>query len=348
MVSNGARPAPVPKVSLRSAEFRKSRESAWRTLEGLIARIEKKGITRLSDEELQQLPLLYRTAASSLSVARSIALDRNLVLYLEGLVLRAFLIVYGPRVGTLETLLGFLRRGFPAAVRAAGWHILLATLAIAAGLVIGFILVAPNETWFSALVPETMAGGRGPASTAGQLRDTEIFAPWPGFVESFVVFANFLFRHNATIGIMTFGLGILGGVPTLLLLAYQGVILGAFFALHHNRGLLYDFVGWVSIHGVTEIGALILCGAGGLVVAEKLLFPGRYSRLDSLAQSGRAAAGLAGGAVLMLFVAGLIEGGFRQLIADTPARLAIGLATGALWVAYFLSNHRRVSHGPEA
>ncbi|AOO84475.1 hypothetical protein BHK69_14460 [Bosea vaviloviae] len=340
-------PALVPKVSLRSADFRRSREPAWRTLEGLIARAEKKGITRLSDDELQQLPQLYRMAASSLSVARSIALDRNLVLYLEGLVLRAFLIVYGPRVGTLETLLGFLRRGFPAAVRAAGWHILLATLAIIAGLVIGFMLVAPNESWFSALVPEAMAGGRGPGNTAKQLRDTEIFAPWPGFVESFVVFANFLFRHNTTIGLMTFGLGILGGVPTLLLLAYQGVIIGAFLALHHNRGLLYDFVGWISIHGVTEIGALILCGAGGLVIAEKILFPGRHSRLDSLAQSGRAAAGLAGGAVLMLFVAGLIEGGFRQLIADTPARLAIGAATGVLWTAYFLSNRRYVSHGPE-
>lgn len=281
-------------------------------------------------------------------MARSIALDRNLILYLEGLVLRAFFVVYGPRAGILESFIQFLKHGFPASIRKAGWPILLVTLALVAGTVIGFMLVAPNEAWFSSLVPESLAGGRGPASTAQHLRDEEIFAPWPGFVESFVVFANFLFRHNATIGIMTFGLGILGGVPTLLLIGYQGVVLGAFFALHYNRGLLYDFIGWVSIHGVTEIGALILCGAGGLVIAEKILFPGRYSRLDNLALAGKAAAGLAGGAVLMLFAAGLIEGGLRQLIASTPWRLAIGAATGLLWAAYFLSNHGRENDGAAA
>jgi uncharacterized membrane protein SpoIIM required for sporulation len=330
---------------LRSAEFRKSRETAWRTLEDLISRVESKGITRLSADELQQLPLLYRATASSLSVARSIALDRNLVLYLENLVLRAFFVVYGPRVGILEALSGFLRNGFPAAVRGAVWHIVLASIAIVAGVVVGIVLVESSEEWFSVLVPQAMAAGRGPASTAAQLRDGEIFGPWPGFVESFVVFANALFRHNATIGIMIFGLGIAGGVPTLLLLGYQGLILGAFLALHYNRGLLLDFIGWISIHGVTELGGLILCGAGGLLIAEKVLFPGRYPRLDNLARNGTAAAALAGGAVLMVFVAGFIEGGLRQLISNTPARLAIGLVTGAFWIAYFLSNRKSTGDG---
>jgi uncharacterized membrane protein SpoIIM required for sporulation len=330
---------------LRSAEFRKSRESAWRTLEDLISRAESRGITNLSADELQRLPLLYRAAASSLSVARSIALDRNLVLYLENLVLRAFFVVYGPRIGIQEALGSFLRRGFPLAVRRALWHIALASIAIIAGVVAGFALVLSSEDWFSALVSSAMAGGRGPASTAAQLRDEEIFGPWPGFVPSFVVFANALFRHNATIGIMIFGLGIAGGVPTLLLLGYQGMVIGAFLALHYNRGLLVDFIGWISIHGVTEIGALILTGAGGLVIAEKVLFPGRYGRLDNLARNGTAAAALAGGAVLMLFVAGIIEGGLRQLVSDTWARLAIGLATSVFWVGYFMSNRNRSGDG---
>ncbi len=329
---------PGPRLVLRSAEFRKSRERAWRMLEDLISQAESNGITRLSADELRQLPVLYRATASSLSVARSIALDRNLILYLENLLLRAFFVVYGPRVGIQEALAGFLRRGFPAAVRGAVWHIMLATAAIVAGVVVGVTLVETSEDWFSVLVPGGMAGGRGPASSTVQLRDEEIFGPWPGFLQSFVVFANALFRHNATIGIMIFGLGIAGGVPTLLLLAYQGLVIGAFLALHYNRGLLYDFIGWISIHGVTEIGSLILCGAGGLEIAEKVLFPGRYSRLDNLARNTSAAAALAGGAVLMVFIAGIIEGGLRQLISDTVARLAFGLTTGVLWTAYFLSN----------
>jgi uncharacterized membrane protein SpoIIM required for sporulation len=328
--------APRPRIVLRSAEFRKGREAAWRQLEALVDRIERRGLSGVSAEELQALPLLYRTASSSLSVARSIALDRNLIRFLENLTLRAYFVVYAKRVGLLQSLSGFLAHGFPAAVRACRWHIAIAFVAVLAGTIAGFGLIMANEDWFSALAPESLTGGRGPASTAADLRDNEIFAPWPGFTKSFIVFANFLFRHNASIAILTFGFGVVAGVPTLLLLVYQGLIFGAFIALHYNRGLAVDFMGWVSIHGVTEFGALILCGAGGLLVAQKVLFPDRHSRLESLASQGKVAGTLAGGAVLMLFVAGLIEGGLRQLINDTAWRFVFAGLTGAAWLGYFL------------
>ncbi len=63
-----------------------------------MRRVERRGVRSLSLDELQRLPILYRAALSSLSVARTIALDRNLLLYLENLALRAYLAVYGPRV----------------------------------------------------------------------------------------------------------------------------------------------------------------------------------------------------------------------------------------------------------
>jgi len=50
----------------------------------------------------------------------------------------------------------------------------------------------------------------------------------------------------------------------------------------------------------------------------------------------------------MLFVAGIIEGGFRQLIANTPARLIFGFATGALWLLYFCSNRGGAGDEPAA
>jgi uncharacterized membrane protein SpoIIM required for sporulation len=126
-----------------------------------------------------------------------------------------------------------------------------------------------------------------------------------------------------------------------MLNVYQGLVLGAFIALHYNRDLTVDFLGWISIHGTTELGALILLAAGGLLIADKMLFPGRYARLDSLALHGRQAAQIAVGAILMLFVAAILEGGFRQLVASTPWRFAIGFAVGALWIAYFSLCGRR-------
>jgi uncharacterized membrane protein SpoIIM required for sporulation len=330
----------APSLVLRSSEFRKGREADWRKMEQLVTLIDTKGLSALSTDDVQRLPLLYRSVISSLSVARSIALDRNMILYLENLALRSYFVVYGPRYGLWESLVGFLRYGFPRAVRGALKHIVIAALAIISGGVAGYMLVHTSESWLGALIPESLSGGRGANSTAQELRNTEIFAPWPGFLESFVYFANFLFRHNTSVGLLTFGLGILGGVPTLLLLFYQGLTFGAFIALHANRGLLIDFLGWVTIHGVTEFGAIILCGAGGLLIAEKILFPGVYGRLNNLARHGSAASAIMGGAFIMFFIAGLIEGGFRQLINDTNYRFIFGLATALLWLWYFSSGRK--------
>jgi uncharacterized membrane protein SpoIIM required for sporulation len=322
-------------IALKSSEFRKGREGGWRELETLVSHVERRGVRLLSLHELQRLPILYRSALSSLSVARTIALDRNLLLYLENLALRAFLVVYGPRISPLEGMRTFFRFDLPAAVRAARWHIVIATLALLVGVAAGFLLTLQDEAWLSSLIPSGLAGGRGAASTRADLHDKELFAPWPGAVEAFGLFANVLFSHNTLVGIMTFGLGLAAGIPTLMLNVYQGLSLGAFLALHYNRDLTVDFLGWISIHGTTELGALVLLAAGGLLIAEKILFPGRYARLDNLALHGRQAAQIAVGAVLMLFVAAILEGGFRQLVASTSLRFGIGLSIGALWIAYF-------------
>jgi uncharacterized membrane protein SpoIIM required for sporulation len=212
---------------------------------------------------------------------------------------------------------------------------LIATVCLIVGTAAGFLLTVQDEAWFSSFVPSGLAGGRGPSSTRADLLNKEIFAPWPGAVEAFGIFANVLFSHNTMVGIMTFGLGMAAGVPTIMLSVYQGLPLGAMIALHYDRGLTIDFLGWLAIHGVTELGALVLFAAGGLVIAEKILFPGRYSRIENLALHGRLAAQMAVGAVLMLFVAAILEGGFRQLVANTPLRFAIGFGIGALWLAYF-------------
>jgi uncharacterized membrane protein SpoIIM required for sporulation len=328
-------------LALQSRDFRKGREDGWRELEGLVERVERRGVYALSLDELEQLPILYRAALSSLSVARTIALDRNLLIYLENLALRAYLAVYGPRVDPIAGLRSFFVHDLPAAVRAARWHILIVTVALLAGVAAGFVLTVQDESWFTIFTPSGIASGRGPASTAASLRDKELFAPWPGPAEAFGVFANVLFSHNTGVGLLCFGLGLAAGIPTLMLVVYQGLGLGAFIALHYDRGLLIDCLGWLSIHGTSELGAIILLSAGGLVIADKLLLPGRYSRIENLALHGRQAALMAVGGVLMLFVAGILEGGFRQLVQSTPLRFAIGLTIGALWIAYYSLCGRR-------
>ena len=56
--------------------------------------------------------------------------------------------------------------------------------------------------------------------------------------------------------------------------------------------------------------------------------------MESLTAAGREAGVLVLGAVGMLFVAGLLEGFFRQLVTDVTIRWGVVAATATFWVAY--------------
>jgi uncharacterized membrane protein SpoIIM required for sporulation len=120
-------------------------------------------------------------------------------------------------------------------------------------------------------------------------------------------------------------------------------MLGGFFALHAHRGLLGEFTGWVSIHGVTELGSLILFAAAGLKLGQSALFPGRETRIAALAEAGPIVGAVATGGVLMLLAAAVLEGFFRQMIADTNQRLEIAAITFVFWTSYFVFAGRRSS-----
>jgi hypothetical protein len=61
--------------------------------------------------------------------------------------------------------------------------------------------------------------------------------------------------------------------------------------------------------------------------------PGRLGRLESLALYGREA-GVRDGRVLLLFVAGLIEGVFRQMVTSVPVRYSV-VAAGFAFLAWW-------------
>ncbi len=329
----------APKPSLKSYEFRREREKSWRELEDMVRRAEKRGLKSLPAEDLLRLPTLYRATLSSLSVARAISLDQNVLNYLESLCARAYFQVYGPRASLSERIASFLRSGFPAAVRDARGPILLATVWMLLGITIGFLLVQGNADWYYTFVGWDMASGRTPAASTESLRNG-LYDGASSAADNLYVFATYLFSHNAGIGMFAFALGFALGIPTVLLMFYNGLTIGAFLALYDSRGLAWDLVGWLAVHGTTELTAIALCGGGGLVLASAIIFPDRETRMESLARRGRAAGTLIMGAVLMLFVAGLLEGFARQLVTDITARYAIGGTMLAFWLTYFTLSGR--------
>lgn len=313
--------------------FRAEREGEWRRLEHIVATAERGSLRALSDEDLLALPVLYRGALSSLSVARETSLDLELVSYLEGLCARAYFFVYGVRTTAAKRIAAFLAIDWPGAVRSLWRETLVALLLTLVGAIAGYALVASDPSWYEVLMPEGMAQGRDFSASTETLRSTLYDGGEEGGLS---LFATYLFTHNAQVSVFAFALGFAFGVPTAMLLVYNGTTLGAILALFAERGLGVQMGGWLFIHGTTEFFAIILSGAAGIRIGWSVVFPGEgESRLDSAARAGRSAATVMGGVVIMLLTAGLLEGFGRQLITSDLARYTIGTVMLAGWLAYF-------------
>jgi uncharacterized membrane protein SpoIIM required for sporulation len=322
----------APRVN--ATRFRQAHESDWMRLEDIVTRMEKRSIRSLSDDDLLALPGLYRTTLSSLSVARDTSLDRSLITYLERLCTRAYFQIYGVQTPPWRQLVGFFAHGWPAAVRSLWRETVFCVLLTFGAAFLADLLIRSDPSWYYSIIPQGLAGGRDPTSSAAALRETLYAAPH-GKEDWLGVFATFLFTHNSQIAIFAFALGFAFAVPTVLLVLYNGLMLGAFYAVFAAKGLGPNVAAWLMIHGTTEIFAICISGAAGMRIGLSIAFPGRYSRADAAVRAGRVAATAMAGTVLMLAVAGLLEGIGRQTINNDAMRMTIGIAVLIGWLVYF-------------
>ncbi len=329
----------APTDLLRSARFRLEREASWRRLDLLVSKTEKLGAAGLSYDEARDLATCYRQAMNSLSVARDISLDLALLTYLERLCARAYLVVYAPQA-SLRGLLGrLIRDGIPQAVRRSAMPLLIGFLAMIGGGLVGYLLYQQDPSWYFSFVPPDLSDGRTPTASSDYLRST-IYGEQDADAEGLSVFASFLFSHNTQVAIFVFALGIFLAVPSFLLTFYNGLLLGAFYAMFASKGLGYDLFAWLSIHGVTEISAICFACAGGARLGLAVLLPGDLTRREALRLHGRDAVKLVILAGLMLIVAALIEGFLRQWVQAPALRLIIGWGIGAAWLAWLALSGR--------
>lgn len=327
---------------LRSVRFRSEREEGWKQLEKLVLKAEKSGMAGLTFDEARDLTATYRQTMNSLSVAREISLDQALLEYLDNLAARAYLVIYAPQTSIRDLAVRLLTHGIPQAFRRSGLVLLIGFALMFVGALIGYALFMQDNTWFYTFVPGSLADTRTPNASYEQLYST-LFGEQNTRTNALSAFATKLWSHNTGVAILVFSLGVFWTAPSFLLTFYNGTMLGAFFALFASKGLSYEVFGWLSIHGVTEISAICVAAAGGVQLGLAMLLPGQLTRKDSLRIRGRDATKLLILAAMMLFVAAILEGFFRQLVQSTELRLFIGWGIGALWLLWLLRAGREDS-----
>jgi uncharacterized membrane protein SpoIIM required for sporulation len=158
--------------------------------------------------------------------------------------------------------------------------------------------------------------------------------------EDRALMASGIITNNVRVAIACFAGGIFLGVGSLVLLAYNGLAIGAFAGHFANAGLLEYLLTFILGHGALELFAIWVAGAAGFLLGRSVVAPGRLSRSDALVLSGRLAVRMVGATALLLIVAGMIEGFVSAGGYGVGARLAASVASLGVLAAYLLNGVR--------
>ena len=154
------------------------------------------------------------------------------------------------------------------------------------------------------------------------------------------VIATQIISNNVKVSFNCFAGGIFLGVGSLVFLGYNGLVLGATAGHFANLGVLGYLLSFIIGHGVLELFAIAVSGAAGFLLGFALLAPGDLSRREALVVRGRVAVRMVGAVVVLLVVAGLIEGLASASGASFAYRAGISAASAVFLVLYLLNGAR--------
>lgn len=303
---------------------------SFRELERLLIQIETGGLKSLSGNDVLEFGHLYRRAASALSNARGQAVNDPYIEYLNQLVSRAYGHIYTVESRGWPSLRGFFIRDFPQSFRKNLQFISIAFLVSLIGALFAFGVVSSDPG------KADIVFGPGASSMADSIAERHTgHQNWMP-EESRPIMSSFIMTNNLRVAGMAFASGIFGGIITIGIMFYNGLMLGVVGAVLASRdpSVALGFWSFVAPHGVIELTAIFIAGGAGLMLGWALLSPGIHTRAVALKLAGREAFKLVAGVAVMLVIAGIIEGFFSPSMAPDILKLSVAAMLGVSLFSY--------------
>ncbi len=305
----------------------------WTALEKTLDWIERNPERKLSLQELERFHDLYQRASSDLARVATLASEGELRKYLELLVGRAYAEIHEARERRKFRPWRWITVEFPRAFRT---HLPAFQLAVAltlAGAFFGSLAMKIDTEAKGVLMPFE---GLQMSPSERVAREKELKGKQ--LTGKKTQFSAELMTHNTQVALMTAAFGMTYGFGTLVLLFYNGVILGAVAFDYIHGGELLFLLGWLLPHGVIEIPAILVGGQAGFVIGHALIGWGsRISRADRLRAVGRDVVALCVGFAAMLVWAGIVEAFLSQYhepVISYGMKIAFGCIEAVLLVLF--------------
>jgi uncharacterized membrane protein SpoIIM required for sporulation len=300
---------------------------AWTRLEGLLDRGRGRP-DRLGPEAVLELGGLYRATVVDLALARRRFPGDPVVERLEGLVVRARAAVYGERARR-GSISDYLLRGYWVDVRAHRRLLAVSLIAMFAPTLLAAAWALHDPGAAVGLIPRAYRAAADPHAHHLAVG-----------VSTQAALASSIYTHNIAVTFLTFAGGLTLGAGTLVMLAYNGVLLGTLAGLTIQAGTFSVFVRYIVPHGLLELSCIAIAGLAGLRLAAALIDPGVRPRGEALRAEARGAVLMVLGTAPWLVVAGLSEGFLTPRGLPLGAAVAYGASLAAIYWILVLTRGR--------
>jgi len=312
----------------------------WTELEATLEDLETKPMRRVKLDDLKQFHYIYQRTSADLARLRTYSSEPNIRRYLESLVARAYGEIHETREKPhrLRPVFWFFTI-FPRTFRRHLLAFWISAAAMLLGSIFGAFALGVDPGAKAVIMPFSHLNGD-PSERVAKEEGAEADRLEGGKT----YFSSYLMTHNTKVSIFTLALGITYGIGTLIMLFYNGVILGAVAFDYLAAGEAPFLLGWLLPHGTIEIPAILIAGQAGLILARALIGWGKPVSLRMrLRKISADLVTLIFGVAVMLVWAGIIEAFFSQYhepVIPYAGKIGFGMIELIL-LTLFLSNSGR-------
>ncbi|MBX7108769.1 MAG: stage II sporulation protein M [Chitinophagales bacterium] len=306
---------------MRESNFIRQNRDKWKEFEEILNH-EKKDPEKLGN--------LFVQITDDLSFSRTFYPNRFVRVYLNNLAQRTFLSIYKNKKEKRGRFFLFWKEELPLLIYASRVEFLLSFCVFLLSFCIG-VFSGMHDPGFAA----SILGDSYVNMTVENIRSGD---PMKVYKESngMDMFLGITF-NNLKVAFMTYLFGILYAAGTLAILLYNGIMVGTFQYFFIEHHVFRESFLAIWMHGTLEISCIIIAGAAGLVLGKGLVFPGTYSRLQSLQLSARRSLKIMTGIAPIIVSAAIIESFFTRY-TDAPdiIRLCVILLSLCFMLLYFV------------
>jgi uncharacterized membrane protein SpoIIM required for sporulation len=321
----------------------------WSELEEIMDLLERRIERKLGVDEAKRFYYLYQRASSDLAKLNDFPLEPLIRQHLESIVARAYSEIHEVREKPYRfSPVSWLLQTFPQTFRR---HIQLFNLVLIITLIgsaFGAIAIQFDPDAKRVLLPFAHLQDNPSERVAYEESRAEGSRVLSG---GMATFSSYLFTHNTRVSILTLALGMSWGIGTIMLIFYNGVVLGAVVCDYLVAGEATFLVGWLLPHGAVEIPAILIAGQAGLLLGRALIGWGTplsvKLRLRSVLND---IVTLIFGVAILLVWAGIVESFLSQYhepVLPYWLKIAFGLAELGLLSLFLARSGREQGPGEE-